>query len=85
MLLQRELIFKSLMATILICTMDCIAMPAELVTRRHFGDLYQNYNSDDLFLCTEGNNSTFLVDDRQCVDQHQLLNGRCGSFNTPSV
>ena len=77
--LQRGLVLKSLMAVIL-CTMNCIAeeeMPAELVNRRHRGDIYHKYNSSDGSIsCSEGNNLTYLVDERQCVDQQQLLNGR---------
>ena len=87
MLLQRELIFKSLLAVIL-CTMDCIAeevIPAELVTRRPSGDVYRNYNSNVAFLCSEGNNLTFLIDERQCVDQQQLLNGRVVILNYLSI
>lgn len=73
---------KSLMAAIL-CTVDCIAeeeiaLPAELVNRRHLGDIYHKYNSDGSFPCSEGNNLTYLVNERQCVDQQQLLNGRVG-------
>ena len=66
---------------------DCKAEEeiTELVTRRFTGDVYRNYNSDDSFVCTEGNNFTFLVNERYCVDQHQLLNGRGGSFKTLSV
>ena len=82
MLLRREPTFKSLMTAIIVLkhAIDCIAeeRPAELVNRRHRGDIYRKHNSDGVFSCTEGNNLTYLVDEAQCVDQQQLLNGRVG-------
>jgi hypothetical protein len=85
MLLQRGLTFKSLMTAIMILkrTVDCLAekgIPAELVNRRHVGDIYHNYNSDESISCAEANNLTLLVDETQCVDQQLLLNGRGGYY-----
>ena len=75
-MLQRELIFNSLMVAIIILqSVDCVSEEdiPELVNRRPSGDIYFSYSSGSFFTCAEGN--TYLVDERQCVSQQQLLNG----------
>ena len=84
-MLRIEFIFYSLMATVMVLqsTVDCISEEGipELITRRQTGDVYRYYtNSEVLFLCGEGTNLTYLVHERQCVDEEQLLNGTCIGF-----
>ena len=79
MLQQRDLTFKSLIAAIVVLkhAVDCIAEEeiTELVTRRLTGDVY--HNLDGFFsVCNVENNLTYVFDERKCVDQQQLLNGR---------
>ena len=78
-MLRNELIFYILMVTVCV---DCIseAEISELVRRRHSGDVYQIYNSSTLFTCNEGNNLTYLVNEVQCINQQELLNGSLWIF-----
>ena len=73
-MLRNELVFYILMVAVCV---DCIS---ELVRRRHAGDVFQNYNSSTRFTCNEGNNLTYLVNEGQCKNQQELLNGSLWIF-----
>ena len=47
-----------------------------LVARRLNGDLYMNYNSSDHYTCHD-DNLTFLVSERICVKDQELIDGIC--------
>ena len=80
-MLRRELISLMIITT-LMQSVDCALQEGipELVNRRSLLVIYNLYGSGDSVLCNEGNNFTYIVDERRCVDQQQLLNGRQLSF-----
>ena len=47
-----------------------------LVTRRLSGDFYMNYNSSEYYSCHD-DNLTFLVSERICVKDQELIDGIC--------
>ena len=78
-MLRRELVSLMIIVT-LMQSVDCALEEGipELVNRRSLLDIYDLYGSGDSrsVSCNEGNNFTYIVDERRCVDQQQLLNGR---------
>ena len=76
-MLRRELVSFMIVAT-LMQSVNCALEEGipEVVNRRSLLDIYNLYGSGGAISCNEGNNSTYIVDERRCVDQQQLLNGR---------
>ena len=75
-MLRRKLVSLMIVVT-LMQSVDCALEEgiAEVVNRR-FSDIYRLHGSGESISCNEGNNFTYIVDERRCVDQQQLLNGR---------
>ena len=48
------------------------------VTRRLYGDAYRYLNSSDHHheVCHDGNNLTYLVNERRCVKNQELFSGK---------
>ena len=47
-----------------------------LVSRRLNGDVYFNFSSSEHIICS-GDNLTFLVNERICVKNQELIDGMC--------
>lgn len=68
---------KLLIAVALVIVAECnqkLEIPVT-VSRRSGGDSYVLTNNSSPMLCNEGNNLTYLVSERQCVNNEELLRG----------
>ena len=53
----------------------CEAEVTEWVQRRQSGDFIEFYNSSEKHKNCDSTNATYLVDEKQCVNDKQLLRG----------
>lgn len=71
---QRDL-FVVVTFVCVVCMSDCNEDIPELVYRRLSGDSYSFYNSThEQSICRDDNNLTYLVNERKCVKNQELLN-----------
>jgi hypothetical protein len=73
--LKALLICNILSLASLIDSDDKLNLPVN-VTRRVGGDMYTYATSTIFFTCHDDNNLTFLVSEKRCVKNEELLNGK---------
>ena len=74
---ERELRVGLSVIMILVCILEMAGSEIpEVVNRRDGGDIYQLLFSTGFETCSEGNNLTYLVSERKCVRNQELLNER---------
>ena len=76
-MISRGLGSVLLMVVIVKLTASEEGVPA-IVNRRLSGDTYQYLNSGnltDLYICSDDDNLTFVVSERRCIKNQELING----------